>query len=62
MIRIKTYPYRRPGLGVALLAFVVWLMVATFKATVLVAKWTVVAVAAVVAVVVAGVEWLRGSP
>lgn len=55
----KSTPYRQPGLGMALWAFMVWLMVMIFKATVLVAKWTVIAVAAVVAFVVGWVDSRR---
>ena len=60
-IRVRSVPYHRPGAGVGLLTFCALVTVWTFKATVLVAKWTIVAVAALVAVV-AGVvgEWRAG--
>jgi hypothetical protein len=48
----KTTPYSQPGLGMALWAAMIWSLVMVFKATIVVAKWTVVAVAAVVALVV----------
>ena len=53
---VKSTPYRRPGLGMALWAFMVWLMVVIFKATVVVAKYTALAVAFVVAAIVGWVE------
>ena len=55
----KTTPYSQPGLGMAMLAGMVWLMVALFRLTVVVAKWTIIAVAAVVAAIVGWLESRR---
>ena len=55
----KSTPYRRPGLGMALWAFMVWSLVVVFKACVVVAKYTALAVAFVVATIVGWVESRR---
>lgn len=55
----RSYPYRPPGAGVALLTFCVLLLVWTFKACVVVAKWIVVALVAVVAAAVGFCEMVR---
>jgi hypothetical protein len=52
----RSYPYRQPGLGIALLTFCALAMVWLFKACFIVAKWTVVLVATGVAML-AG--WIR---
>lgn len=55
-----SYPYQRPGLGIGLLTFCVWVMLALFQVVAFVAKWTVILVLALVAFVVGWVGDRRG--
>lgn len=60
--KTRSYPYQRPGLGIGLLGFCVWILVVLLQACWFVAKWIVVGAVVVVAAIMGWIESRRASP